>query len=271
MDFKVIAGKIIASAVGKTAVISVASVTAGAVVATGVTTTTYKKEIKHYKAVAEAATNEENVESKSTLGEKADGTTSILSSLEGQTLRVFDGMVQIYTESGWTDYATVSEIEKQDPFYETEEKRAQVELEVLNEKLAEAGIAVNEEGEFVPISEISEGKETKEVETYKVGSIVVEKASKSEPKGANNVSQSSTAAPTVIDPAAIAALLNKAPKDPTAAAVLQQTVASATTYSSSSDNGGSGSGAKSFNAIINNGIRAASGLKVNVDGDADNK
>lgn len=37
------------------------------------------------------------------------------------------------------------------------------------------------------------------------------------------------------------------------------------------DNGGSGSGAKSFNAIINNGIRAASGLKVNVDGDADNK
>ena len=231
--FKAVAAKLLASAVGKTAVVSVASVTAGAVAAGAVTTTSYTHKINTYKEKGMLIT-EEDVLAERAARESKEAELPTLNSLEGQTLRVFDGMVQVYTEEGWTDYATVDDIERQDPFYGTEERRAAVELTVLNEKLEEAGITLNEEGEFVPIEEVNiDGTEkTEGAKTFNVGSILVEKTAESVSGNKtvkNGKAQENASATVVIDPATKAALDALKAVNPQQAAVLQQAITNANT------------------------------------------
>lgn len=242
MDIRAIIAKVLVSSVGKTAVVSVAGVTAGAVVATGATSVAYKNEIKHYKNVIASGAIDEYKEAK----ESKDGNTQSenglsLNALEGQTLRVFDGMVQIYTEDGWTDYATVDDIEKQDPFYGTDEKRAAVELEVLNEKLEEAGIVLNEEGQLVKAEELLDSTETKGT-LFTAGSILVEKSAGTA-VGANTKSSATSnsksgVAGAMMDQATLMALAQAAPTDPNAAAQLQKAVESGTVIAAPSGGGG---------------------------------
>lgn len=244
MNLKAILAKVIASAMSKTAVVSVVGVTAGAVAATGVTTLTYKNEIKQYKDVIASNAMDEYKENSLGDGSKVAQAENAptLSSLEGQSLRVFDGMIQVYTEEGWTDYATVDDIERQDPFYGADEKRAAVELKVLNEKLEEAGIVLNDDGKLVA-SNVEEKQEI-----FKVGSIVIEKFG----TAAKNTESRPKAgvAGVKLDPATEAALKAYKAVDPQAAAVIEQAIVTGDTSVISSgggsDSGSSGGGSYSY-------------------------
>lgn len=137
-----VAAKIFGSAAGKVVATAVVSVAAGGAVVGGVTNAVYDEKIAQYDNKIAAYENRI-----AEAGEAAPAAS--LADLDGQTLRVFDGIVQIWDGTNWTDYANVSDFEASDPYYGFEEKSAAVENQVIAEKLEAAGLMVNEEGIIV--------------------------------------------------------------------------------------------------------------------------
>ena len=239
MGFKLLTGKIVASSLGKVAIASVASITVGATAATAVTSTVYKKKINKIAPTAPvSASGEESTNASGQIPAGQEGATPSLYALEGMEVRVFDGVVQVWDGTTWNDYATVEEIQAQDPFYESEEKRASVELAVLNEKLAEAGIVQDENGDLVPIAEIADG------ENFVVGTITVERQDQPAANNNKKSNDNANANQQAIDQAALAQAQAQAAAQAAAAAQAQGQATPAPTWSdpgwSNNDSGGGG-------------------------------
>ncbi len=134
----------------KAAVTAAVCVTAGAAASGAVTTVVYNNKTAEYKEtiqelqeeVAEVSGSEGGSKSVAN-GGSADG------SQQATAVRVVDGILEVWDGSQWASYGSVDDVRSEDPFYENEDKRAEVEKSVAEKKLDELGLEINEEGEIV--------------------------------------------------------------------------------------------------------------------------
>lgn len=241
MKSKILSGKFFSTNASKIAIITIIGVVGGAAASAGITHVVYEKKINEYKN--ELSELESIVKSYSNQVSEEKS----LNLLEGETIRVYDSMVQVWDGKSWNNYASVKDIESKDPFNGSAEKRAAVELEVLNEKLAEAGLKIDESGNIVfdeealaIAEENSDGNASHGKDVFQVGSIVVDKTAISN-------SNNATVVQNPVVPMAVPGIV------PDTSAIVSGATAPASTWvSDNSSGGGSSSGSSSSGSTSSN-------------------
>lgn len=202
----------------KAAVTAAVCVTAGAAASGAVTTVVYNNKTAEYKETIEELQEEVAEVSGSEGGSKsvANG-GSADGSQQATAVRVVDGILEVWDGSQWASYGSVDDVRSEDPFYENEDKRAEVEKSVAEKKLDELGLEINEEGEIVkkepvPGADPASGDEAqpeagKKKETIiLVGSTAGSGNTNSNNNNTGKASKSSKAAVAAAAPASAAAM-----------------------------------------------------------------
>ncbi len=130
----------------KAAVTAAVCVTAGAAASGAVSTAVYTHKTAEYKETIQQLEEEvaqTSVSGGGSVAKSGDG------SQQATAVRVVDGILEVWDGSDWVDYGSVDDVRSGDPFYENEDKRAEVEQSVAAKKLDELGLEINEEGEIV--------------------------------------------------------------------------------------------------------------------------